>query len=504
MRAAEVLWALAAVVPLSAAGLFAGAMLERAGVSAKVRERVWSLAFWLGPVAGGLALLADALPEPATAGITIVLRSTPLGALSRALGQAPHLGLPHAPEVLLGVAGLGAAFRLARLGRAWGSLRSLRRSARAAPAETVRAIRAAGLRASVPVKLSAGTSTPVAAGLFRPEILLPPRLAAPEAAALVCRHEAQHIGRLDNLRLILEQLAAALLWFDPLRGVLHRWLLSAREERCDAAALAGCTPDERELYARTLLEELMRAAGPALAVSLTGDGRSHAMTRLSAILDPRPDRRRPLLSLGLCGLLAAVAGGATWAAVGASQPTPNWVNKVVSVVAVIAPHPLQTARAEAAAQAPFRVAQARPPHGTMAEDGATPASTAPSTPTPNLKDLEGPGIEITVAGAPGDMDIETTQVGMVTEQTLGGPPPSTRTEPDGGVTVRYDTPVRVALHTKVARLLIDGQPAPADFDPEAAAGEWYRGVEIALGPQSLVADGRTGNTVRAINYLTRE
>ncbi len=183
--------------------------------------------------------------------------------------------------------------------------------------------------------LSAGASTPVAAGLFKPEILLPARLAAPDTAALVCRHEAQHIRRRDNLRLSLEQLAGALLWFDPFRGVLHRRLLAAREERCDAAALSGCTPAERDLYARILLAELTRAAAPVLAVGLIGEGRSHAVARISAIVDPRPARRRPVLTLGVCALLAGVGGWVACAACQTDQPSPRWVRKAVSTVAVI-------------------------------------------------------------------------------------------------------------------------------------------------------------------------
>jgi beta-lactamase regulating signal transducer with metallopeptidase domain len=353
MRATEVLWALAAALPLGAAGLIAVVALERAGVSVKVRERVFSLAFWLGPVASGLALAADALPQPTTAQITFVLRSTPLGALSqatRALAQAPRLlaqaPLPHAPRaveflldhmpgvpaLLLGAVVLGLAFRLAQLGRAWLALRALRRGAVEAPAELVRAARAAGLQTSVPVKLSVQAPTPVAVGLFAPVVLLPERFAAPEAIdsiALVCRHEALHIGRRDNLHLLLEHLAAALFWFDPLRGALHRSLLAVREERCDAAALADASPAARRLYARTLIDELSRPASPVLAAGLIGAGRSRAMRRICAVLDPPRTRPRPALAVGLCALLTCAGGGAAYAANQAAEPLLTWASQAV-------------------------------------------------------------------------------------------------------------------------------------------------------------------------------
>jgi beta-lactamase regulating signal transducer with metallopeptidase domain len=412
MRAVDVVFALAATLPLGAAGLAAGAALERAGVSAKVRERVFSLAFWLGPAASVMALIGDLLPRQAAAEITVVLRGTPLGALSRAtreLAQAPHIHLPRAALMLLGLIALGAAFRLVQLGRAWLSVRALRRDATEARSDTVRAVLAAGLKPSVPVKLSAGASTPVAVGLLRPEILLPERFAAPEAATLaglVCLHEAQHIGRGDNLRLVLEQLAGALLWFDPLRGVLHRRMLAAREERCDAAALQGRTRAERDLYARTLLAELAYQASPALAVGLTGAGKSCAMARISAIVDPQPANRRPALTLGLCAALACAAGGVGYAATQTDAPSTAWVRKVVSAVAAIGPAsaraiPLVKEASAAPRKARGHAVHQRPIETAGLFEAETSAAMAPAGLTPSQL-AEGAGDMVMFVN--GDMD----------------------------------------------------------------------------------------------------
>jgi beta-lactamase regulating signal transducer with metallopeptidase domain len=339
MRASDIVFALAAALPLSAAGLLAGAMLERAGVSARVREWVFGLAFWIGPLAGLLALIGHALPRPAAVEIIMVLRSTPLAAVSRAthaIAEAPpRLHLPETFDVVLAVITLGLTLRLAQLARAWLALKALRRDAAEAPVETVRALRAAGLRA--PVRLSAEAPTPVAVGLFRPEILLPERFAAPEAAslaALVCRHEAEHIRRRDNLRLWLEQAAGALYWFDPLGGALHRRLTAAREERCDAAALAGCTPAERTLYARTLVDEWSQPPALALAVGLIGLGRRRLAARISAIIDPEPAVQRPVLTLAICAGLGCTAGGT---ALAASQADPPSLARTVNAVAAALP-----------------------------------------------------------------------------------------------------------------------------------------------------------------------
>jgi len=488
MRAADLAWAVAAIFPLSAAGLVAGAILERAGVSAKVRERVFSLAYWLGPAATLLTLAADDLPQATTAQITVVLRATPLGALSRATHSlAPHIPMPGLAEIVLGLIALGAALRLIQLGRAWLSLRKLRGGALAAPEDTVSAIRAAGVRSSIPIKLSAGASTPVAAGLFRPEILLPDRLSEPRAAALVCRHEAQHVRRRDNLRLLLEQLAGALLWFDPVRGLLHRRLLAAREERCDAQALAGCTPAERDLYARTLLEALTQPGCSALAVALTGAGRSHAMGRISAVIDPRPAPRRPLLTIAVCALLTGAAGGVAFAASQAGQPAPDWVKKIVAAAAAM--HPAAPVAPPPNAPAPVkgrtRVAHAKP----VGAIGAEPVKAlAESTEHDPLSGLVDDGMVMFVNG---DMDTgDLRQLALQLAASRGIPPSpdnmpvleqavlrSAPEEPRVDIAADYvqkfDSATRFAGNVVLsgdlkhafedADVMVDGRPAPASL-----------------------------------------
>jgi beta-lactamase regulating signal transducer with metallopeptidase domain len=485
MRAADLAWAVAAILPLSAAGLAAGAALERAGVSAKVRERVFSLGYWLGPAAALMTLAADDLPQATTAQITVVLRATPLGALSRATHSlAPHVPMPGLTEIVLALIALGAALRLAQLGRAWLSLRALRRGALAAPEDTVSAIRAAGV-GSIPIKLSAGASTPVAAGLFRPEILLPDRLAEPGAAALVCRHEAQHVRRGDNLRLLLEQLAGALLWFDPLRGLLHRRLLAAREERCDAQALAGCTAAERDLYARTLLDALTQPGSSALAVALTGAGRSHAMARISAVIDPRPAPPRPLLTIAVCALLTGAATGVAFAASQAGQPAPDGVKKIVEAAAAM--HPPAPVAPPPHAPAPVKgrahAAHAKP----VAAIGAEPVKAlAESTEQDPLSGLVDDGMVMFVNG---DMDTgdlrqlalqlaasrgitpSPDNMPLLEQAVLRSAPEEPRVDIAADYVQKFDSATRFAGNVVLsgdlrhafedADVMVDGRPAPA-------------------------------------------
>jgi hypothetical protein len=512
MRAIDICWALAAIVPLSGLGFLAAAALERAGVSATVRERVWSLAYWLGPMAGALDLAGHALPGPVTAEITVVLRNVPLGVLSRAartLGQTPHIYAPRLPELLLGAIALGAACRLALLARGWLALGVLRREATDAPGETVQAARGAGLHPSVPVRLSERAATPMAAGLFKPEVLLPPRFAAPEMATLVCRHEAQHLRRRDNLRLLAERLADALFWIDPLRAALHRRLLAAREERCDAAALVGCTPAERALYARTLLDELAGPTAPALAVGLIGQGRSHAMTRISAVLDPQPTRRRPALTLGLCALLAGAGGGTAYAASQADQPAPNWVNTVVARTVALglaqpgAAEPIDVAPAAE----PDMASGMRPARSRLTKPAGEAFALAQAAARPQSAASANSGASAPVAAQPDGANWDAGDNGVSTifrSRDTDGPVDITadRMQKDDVTrTVRYLGHVDIIGGTKSQLpLLIDGRPAPADFIPSAKPDDRFVGIEIKFGPGK---DGGFGK-IEDVNYLTHE
>ena len=281
-----------------------GTLMDRSGASASSRHWVWSAAFWAGP-ATVLAILATPwLPARRLMGVLV---PTPMEMAQAGLDPAPSQG-PAITTILLAIVAAGAVARLAWLGARLWRLRGV--TARATP----RPDEIAGL----PVRLSAELTSPLLAGVRRPTILLPVRFGAPdmaEAAALIGRHEAAHADRGDNLRLLAEEVAVAIFWFDIIQLRVRARLGEAREEICDAVAVAGVGPQGRGLYARSLLDCLNARATGLIATALIGQPRRHAAMRIDAILTPKPQRPRAALAAGLLALLVASGAGAVaWSA----------------------------------------------------------------------------------------------------------------------------------------------------------------------------------------------
>ena len=101
--------------------------------------------------------------------------------------------------------------------------------------------------------ISSDVSGPVMLGVFRPVILLPNSFLSldDEAQCGIAAHELLHVRRKDWLVTLLEELAGALLWFNPAVW----WLLSqtrlAREQLVDAEAVR--LTSARESYIHALL-----------------------------------------------------------------------------------------------------------------------------------------------------------------------------------------------------------------------------------------------------------
>ncbi|HYE47329.1 MAG TPA: M56 family metallopeptidase, partial [Caulobacter sp.] len=332
---------LGATLPLAALGLGAGLLAERITGAPGVRERIWGLAFLL-PV---LAVIAAPLaaphlrrpaPPPSDAAAAVdapnlaevsVLRDPP----KTPLADLAELGLLLAPTLLLSVILLGAMVALGRLVRRHVRLAALLRGARPLEDEGLAAAlvrQARSLKVRPPaLKASPQAATPLLAGVLKPAIVIPDALTVlpTERLALICGHELAHLKRADNSRSRLESILLALLWFNPLMAAIHARLMAAREERCDAIALAGADAAARRAYAQCLIETLRLRAGPEPQSAFIGAGRKTAM-RLKAILTPRQGAR-PGAIAGVAAIAAvltlAVGAGSVALAVQAAPPTRN-------------------------------------------------------------------------------------------------------------------------------------------------------------------------------------
>jgi HEAT repeat protein/beta-lactamase regulating signal transducer with metallopeptidase domain len=165
---------------------------------------------------------------------------------------------------------------------------------------------------------SGRAAMPVAAGIFRPAIIMPGDADTWSAGRLriVLLHELAHVKRRDCLTHLLAQAACACYWFNPLAWLAAKRARTERERACDDLVIASGTRGSD--YADELLEMARamrgdRFAGLLAGASLAMAHRSQLEGRLIAILDPRlpragVSRARTLAAIALCCCAVAPLG----------------------------------------------------------------------------------------------------------------------------------------------------------------------------------------------------
>ena len=142
-----------------------------------------------------------------------------------------------------------------------------------------------------PVRLFASdrVSTPLAAGVTEPFIILPSSASewTDEHKEIVLRHELSHIVRGDALVCLLSGIACAIYWFNPLVWIASRKLRAEQERACDDSVITLGTPPVE--YASHLLEvaRSARNIGMSSFVSVAMARPSQLEGRLLAVLHNR-------------------------------------------------------------------------------------------------------------------------------------------------------------------------------------------------------------------------
>jgi beta-lactamase regulating signal transducer with metallopeptidase domain len=307
-----------ATLPLAGLGLVAGLLTERITAAPALRERFWGVAFALPIIAvAAIPLLAPLMPRLPDAPVPAVGP----GAAPMTMGPVPtttpdplqglwEIAKLMAPTLLLSLILLGVLASAGLLIRRHIRLALLVRRAKpldddALTAALISQARALNVRPPG-LKASDRAVTPMLAGLVRPAIVIPNALTRlpTKRLALICGHELAHLKRGDNPRAWAEGAALALLWFNPLMAMIHARLNAAREERCDAIALAGADAPVRRAYAETLIQTLRLSADPEPHTAFIGAGRKTAM-RLKAILKPAAEAG-PRAMAGVIAIAAAL------------------------------------------------------------------------------------------------------------------------------------------------------------------------------------------------------
>lgn len=210
--------------------------------------------------------------------------------------------------------GVVAGARLLRLGWQWLALLRLKHGAASPSWELVERFEAVRreLNPGRPVRLLVGAriTTPMVVGYFRPAVLLPAAIASgPTGRGIegILRHELAHVHRRDDWCNLLQQVIAAIHFFNPAVVWLSRRLTIDREIACDDFALARSV--SRRDYALLLTEFAGRNRNREwIAAPAAWSNRSQLKERINMILDPNRNTSRRLSRTSVGALTVATLG----------------------------------------------------------------------------------------------------------------------------------------------------------------------------------------------------
>lgn len=184
-------------------------------------------------------------------------------------------------------------------------------------------VRLSGFRRPPRLILSSGVESPAVAGLWRPVVLMPPRmveLLGVEALRHVLLHELAHLRRKDLWLHWGAALVVAVHWFNPFVWLASRKFRGDRESACDATVI-GMDENRAHAYGQTLLTLESRVMQPVALRLMAGilGGADLVRQRIVDITRfGKTSRRAAWLSF-----LAALSGAAVIALAAAEPAIPR-------------------------------------------------------------------------------------------------------------------------------------------------------------------------------------
>jgi beta-lactamase regulating signal transducer with metallopeptidase domain len=261
---------------------------------------------------------AEAEHEPMLATATVGERSVPPSTSSAAVTTEPSRWTAVVPWVLV-VLGLGAWLGVASVAVAFAALRRQLRGRRALADGTLLTLleglrRRAGVGRPVRLAVAPRVQVPMAVGVLRPEIIVPPKAVQglpPAHQESLLAHELAHVLRHDPAWRLVALLVERVFFFQPLNRLASRRVAQSAEYLCDdwaarhtrqPLALASCLTEIATWVART---------GP-VAATMAGP-RSILGRRVQRLLQPGRAGARPwwlgaALGLPLLGVVALAPG----------------------------------------------------------------------------------------------------------------------------------------------------------------------------------------------------
>lgn len=203
---------------------------------------------------------------------------------------------------------------VARLCLAIFALRRRKRAAFSAPREIAERldqwIATCGTNRIIAVACSSEISTPVAAGLRSPAILIPAALIAKLDESEIDQiglHETAHLARHDDFALIVQRVIEALFALHPVVRWIGRKIDLEREIACDDFVVAATGRARPYAQCLTRVVELAGGSRESLIAAAATEEPSHLARRVEMLLDKKRNTGTRLLKVRLLAAMGGVA-----------------------------------------------------------------------------------------------------------------------------------------------------------------------------------------------------
>ena len=211
-----------------------------------------------------------------------------------------ELSLGAWPVRILTLWGIAAVFMLLRLCASYVVLERRKRRA-----HTVEKLAGWPVRALV----SPDIASPMAAGLFRPAILLPERLLAElddDELDQIRVHETAHLMRRDDIALLIQRSMEALFALHPVVRWITRRIDLEREIACDDFVVEQTGKARPYASCLTRVVEIAGGVRSSLVAAAATEERSHLARRIEMLLDKTRHKGTRLLKIRLSLMVAAL------------------------------------------------------------------------------------------------------------------------------------------------------------------------------------------------------
>lgn len=165
------------------------------------------------------------------------------------------------------------------------------------------------------IRVTPVVDTPMLAGLFKPQIILPRLDYADDELRLILRHELFHFKRKDILYQLVTLVFVSLHWFDPVVHIMARAIETDGETSCDEKTLEGRSYNERIFYGEMLLKFLKTETQKRSYMTTTFFGGKKGMKKRLTLIASKKARRRGTAAMVIV-MLAAIITSLSAAAMG--------------------------------------------------------------------------------------------------------------------------------------------------------------------------------------------